>query len=152
MLPSMYFRVNLKIKKPTVCCCFTWIAYIELNFRVGFLLIRKTWGCLFVSKVRRSGILRNGGMIFCDYSCQFFNISDLSHLIVWWCILSSITLCCFCDLALFNILMILSDLKVWRLNTVLLSVFTMHNPYCSSAFTFHSDLNHNRNVGSSIST
>ena len=152
MLPSMYFRVNWKIKKPTWCCCFTWIVYIELNFRVEFLLIMKTWGGWFVSKVRRSAILRNGGWFFVTILASFFNISDLSHLIVWWCILSSITLCCVCDLTLFNIWMILSDLKVWRLNTVLLSVFTMHNPYCSSAFTFDSNLTHNRNVSSSIST
>ena len=39
----MYFRVNLKMKKPTLCCCFTWIVFIELNFTVAFLLIRKTW-------------------------------------------------------------------------------------------------------------
>ena len=39
----MYFRVNLKMKKPTLCCCFTWIAFIELNFTVPFLLKRKTW-------------------------------------------------------------------------------------------------------------
>ena len=30
-------------KKPTLCCCFTWILFIELNFTVAFLLIRKTW-------------------------------------------------------------------------------------------------------------
>ena len=28
-------------KKPTLCCCFTWIVFIELNFTVAFLLIRK---------------------------------------------------------------------------------------------------------------
>ena len=39
----MYFRVNLKMKKPTLCCCFTWIVFIEFNFTVAFLLIRKTW-------------------------------------------------------------------------------------------------------------
>ena len=39
----MYFRVNLKMKKPTLCCCFTWIVFIKLNFTVAFLLIRKTW-------------------------------------------------------------------------------------------------------------
>ena len=37
----MYFRVNLKMKKPTLCRCFTWIVFIELNFTVTFLLI--TW-------------------------------------------------------------------------------------------------------------
>ena len=29
------------MKKPTLCCCFTWIVFIELNFTVAFLLIRK---------------------------------------------------------------------------------------------------------------
>ena len=43
----MYFRVNLKIKKPMLCCCFTWTVFIELNFTVAFLLIRKTWDDLF---------------------------------------------------------------------------------------------------------
>ena len=31
----------MKIKKPTLCCCFTWIVFIELTFTVAFLLIRK---------------------------------------------------------------------------------------------------------------
>ena len=44
----MYFRVNLKMKKPTLCCCFIRIAFIELNFTVAFLLIRKTWHSQFV--------------------------------------------------------------------------------------------------------
>ena len=35
----MYYRVNLKIKKPTLRCCFTWIVFIELNFTVAFSLI-----------------------------------------------------------------------------------------------------------------
>ena len=42
-ITSMYFRVNLKMKKPMLCCCFTWIVFIELNFTVAFLLIRKIW-------------------------------------------------------------------------------------------------------------
>ena len=37
----MYFRVNLKMKKPTLL--FYMIVFIELNFAVTFLLIRKTW-------------------------------------------------------------------------------------------------------------
>ena len=40
---SMYFRVSLIIEKPTLCCCFTWIAFIELDFRAAFMLISKTW-------------------------------------------------------------------------------------------------------------
>ena len=36
----MYFRVNLKMKKSTLCC-FAWIVFIELNFTVALLLIRK---------------------------------------------------------------------------------------------------------------
>ena len=47
------------MKKPT-CCLFTWIAFIELNFTVAFLLIRKTWDGRFVSKVSEWDILRNG--------------------------------------------------------------------------------------------
>ena len=31
-LPSMYFRVNLKMKNPTLRCCFSCIVFIELNF------------------------------------------------------------------------------------------------------------------------
>ena len=37
----MHFRVNLKMKKQTLCCCFTWIVFIKLNFTVAFLLIKK---------------------------------------------------------------------------------------------------------------
>ena len=47
----MYFRVKFKMKKPTLCCCFKWIVFIELNFTVAFLLIRKTWDDRFVGKV-----------------------------------------------------------------------------------------------------
>ena len=39
----MYFGVNLKMEKPMLWCSFTWIVFIELNFIVAFLLIRKTW-------------------------------------------------------------------------------------------------------------
>ena len=58
---NIYFRVNLKMKKPTLCCCFTWIVFIELNFTVAFLLIKKTLDGGFAGKVRGWGILRNGG-------------------------------------------------------------------------------------------
>ena len=57
----MYFRVNLKMEKPVLCCCFTWIVFIELNFIAGFLLIRKTWDDRFTVKVGVWGILKNGG-------------------------------------------------------------------------------------------
>ena len=39
------------MKKPT-CCCFRWTVFIELNFTVPFLLIRKTRDGRFVGKVR----------------------------------------------------------------------------------------------------
>ena len=52
----MYFRVNFKMKKPVLCCCFTWIVFIEPNFTVAFLLIRKTWYDRF------AGMLRDGGL------------------------------------------------------------------------------------------
>ena len=55
-LPSMYFRVNLKMKKPTLCCYFTWIVFIELYFTVAFLLIRKTWEDQFAGKVGGRGV------------------------------------------------------------------------------------------------
>ena len=56
----MYFRVSLKMKKLTLCCCFTWIVIIEPNFTVAFLLIRKILDDRFAGKVG-GGILRNGG-------------------------------------------------------------------------------------------
>ena len=46
----MYYRVNLKMKKPNLCC-FKLIVFIELNFTVSFLLIRKTWDDRLASKV-----------------------------------------------------------------------------------------------------
>ena len=52
ILPSMYFRVNLRMKKPTLYCCFTWIVFIELTFTVAFLLIDDR----FAGKVGRWGI------------------------------------------------------------------------------------------------
>ena len=59
-LPSMNFKVNLKMKKPTLCCCFTCMVFIELNFTVAFLLIWKTRDDWLAGKVGRWGILRNG--------------------------------------------------------------------------------------------
>ena len=44
-----------------LCCCFAWIVFIQLNFTVVFLLIRKTWNNGFASKVGGWEILRNGG-------------------------------------------------------------------------------------------
>ena len=58
----MYFRVNLKMKKAMVCCCFTWIVFIECNFIFASLLIRKTWDNRFASKVVGWCILRNGAI------------------------------------------------------------------------------------------
>ena len=49
------------MKKPMLCCCFAWIVFIQLNFTVVFLLIRKTWNNGFASKVGGWEILRNGG-------------------------------------------------------------------------------------------
>ena len=49
----MDFRVKLKMKKTT--CWFTWIVFIEFNFAVAFLLIRKTWDGRFVDKVGVGG-------------------------------------------------------------------------------------------------
>ena len=38
------------MKKPTLYCCFTWIVFIELNFTVAFLLMRKPWDDRFAGK------------------------------------------------------------------------------------------------------
>ena len=59
----MYFRMNLKMKKPTLCCWFIWIVFIKLNFTIAFLLIRKTCDGRFVGKVVECKILRNGGIL-----------------------------------------------------------------------------------------
>ena len=56
----MYFRVNLRMKEPTLCCCFTWIVFIELNFTVAILLIKKIWDDGIANKVGGWGLLRNG--------------------------------------------------------------------------------------------
>ena len=37
----MYFRVNVKIKKPTLCCCCAWIVFVELNFTVACISVNK---------------------------------------------------------------------------------------------------------------
>ena len=57
----MCFRVNLKMKEPTLCFCSTRIVFIELNFTGAFLLIRKTWDDGFAGKMGRWGILVMGG-------------------------------------------------------------------------------------------
>ena len=56
----MHFRTNFKMEKPTLCYCFTWIVFIELDFTVAFLLIRKTGDDKFAKKVGMGGV-KNGG-------------------------------------------------------------------------------------------
>ena len=34
---------KLKNKKAILYCCFTWIVFIELDFKVAFLLRKKAW-------------------------------------------------------------------------------------------------------------
>ena len=51
----MYFKLNLKMKKPTLCCCFTWLVFIELNFTVALLLIRENWDDAFAGKLGGGG-------------------------------------------------------------------------------------------------
>ena len=58
---NIYFRVNLKMKKPALCCCFTWTVYIDLNFTVAFFLRRKTWNDRFAVRVAGWEILQIGG-------------------------------------------------------------------------------------------
>ena len=55
-LPSMYFRVNSKMKKLTLCCYFPWIVFIRLNFTVASLFIRKTWDDRFAGQVGGGGM------------------------------------------------------------------------------------------------
>ena len=43
IIPHMCFKVNLKMRKPMLCCCLTWMVFIELNFTAALLLIRTTW-------------------------------------------------------------------------------------------------------------
>ena len=44
-----------------LCCCFTLVVFIKLNFTVALLLIKKTWMAKSASKMGGWGILRNGG-------------------------------------------------------------------------------------------
>ena len=45
-------KVTLKLKKPEpALCCLLNTSAIELNFTLGFLLIRKTWVDRFVGKL-----------------------------------------------------------------------------------------------------
>ena len=39
------------MKKSTLCSCFTWIAFVELNFTAAFLLIKKTLDVRFVGNI-----------------------------------------------------------------------------------------------------
>ena len=32
IIPHMHFRVNLKMKKPTLCSCFAWTVFFKLRF------------------------------------------------------------------------------------------------------------------------
>ena len=48
----MYFKVNLKMKNPTLLFC---MDSIEINFTVAFLLKRKTWKDRFAGKVGGDG-------------------------------------------------------------------------------------------------
>ena len=59
----MYFRVNLKMKKPTLRCCFTWIVFIELNFTVAFQLIRKTSDDQLARRVRGMRDFKKWGIL-----------------------------------------------------------------------------------------
>ena len=56
--------MNFKMKKLSLCCGFTQIVFIKLSFAVAFLVIRKTWDGRFASKVKKWGIVRNGGNDF----------------------------------------------------------------------------------------
>ena len=51
--------LRIQKSRKIVVRCFTWIAFIELNFTVAFLLIGKTCD----GQVGGWGILRNGGIL-----------------------------------------------------------------------------------------
>ena len=51
------------MKKPPLRCCFTWIAFIELDFTVTFMLIRKTWDDRFSGKVGEGGFQEIRGIL-----------------------------------------------------------------------------------------
>ena len=55
----MNFTMNFQMKKPTLCCCFAWIIFTELNFTVAFLVMRKTWEDRFASMMGGWGVLQN---------------------------------------------------------------------------------------------
>ena len=92
----MYFRVNLnlKLKKPMLYCYFTWIVFIELNFTVAFLLIRKTWDEQFVSKVGGGGIrdfkkweiLVMGDYFEMGSSCSFTEYETRFYFCIYVCL------------------------------------------------------------------
>ena len=73
----MYFRVNLKMKNPTLCC-FTKIAFTELNFTVAILLImnllpnfQKDW--LDRVSVARGGYWEGGDYLLRGFSFYIKN-------------------------------------------------------------------------------
>ena len=91
----MYFRVNLKMKKQMLCCCFKWIVVIELNFTVAFLLIRKTWNDWFAGKVGMGNFKKwrdpsnegndfdmggGGWYSFTDYGCKLKYLPTIKKL------------------------------------------------------------------------
>ena len=41
----------MNMRKPALCCCFTWMSFSELNFIVAFLLTRKTLDGQFVVNI-----------------------------------------------------------------------------------------------------
>ena len=49
---------ELEMKNPMLCCCFTWIVFLELNFTFVFPLIKKNRGDRFAGKVTDWRILR----------------------------------------------------------------------------------------------
>ena len=56
----MYFSVNLKMEKPMLCCCFTWIVFIKLNFSC-ISVNKKNLGWPIYQYGGGWEILRNGG-------------------------------------------------------------------------------------------
>ena len=81
----MYFRVNLKTKKPTLCCCFTWTVFIELNFTVTLLSIRKT-GMADLSVMLRIQDFKKWGMLVIDVMIWNF-MNNMTYSMAHTCLL-----------------------------------------------------------------
>ena len=72
------------MKMPALRFCFTWLVFIELNFTVAFLLIRKTGDVGMLVRRGGWGILRNGGIpVISEYPLRTISFSNLTWKLPW---------------------------------------------------------------------